>query len=107
MDQHFLANAGLVRVIADAQLDTAGQYNEADVKAKLPNTLGPFLGECIRQTYGGQWVQDTQFGWQDKINEGASVFPINKVAKHLANEEGYLVLVHFTKISLMIHFASQ
>lgn len=125
MDQQILANAELVRKIAATQLDTAVQYNEAgvrwldkfingqrehasaEVKAKLPNTLGPFFCECIRQTYGGQWVQDLQHGWLLKINEDVSVFPINKVAKHLANEDGDSVLGLFTAIPGVMDFASQ
>lgn len=125
MEQHILANAELVRKVAAEQLDTAVQYNEVgvrwldkyidgqreraspDVKEKLPNTLGSFLGECIRQTYGGKWVQDPMHGWQVKINEGLSVFPFSKVEKQLANQDGDSVLGLFTAIPGMIEFASK
>jgi len=125
MEQHILANAELVRKVAAEQLNTEVQYDEAgvrwldkyidgqrknasaDVKAKLPNTLGSFLGECIRKTYGGQWVEDPAHGWQVKINDGVSVFPFNKVVKHLATEDGDSVLGLFTAIPGMIDFASK
>jgi hypothetical protein len=125
MEQHIIANAELVRKVAAEQLEIAVQYDEAgvrwlekyidgqrerdsaEVKAKLPNTLGSFLGECIRQTYGGHWVQDPAHGWQVKINDAVSVFPFNKVEKHLANEDGDSVLGLFTAIPGMIGFASK
>ena len=81
MENLILANAELVRKVAHEQLGTPVQYDEdgvrwldgyidvlrdganEEVKAKLPNTLGSFLGECIRQAYGGQWVKDPEDGW--------------------------------------------
>ena len=117
MESHILANAELVRSVAQDQLGVAVEYDEAgvrwlddyiegqrdnasdDVKAKLPNTLGSFLGECVRHTYGGQWLEDEQTGsWAVKVNEKLSVFPFNKVRKQLAHEDGDSVLGFFTAI---------
>jgi hypothetical protein len=125
MEHHILANAELVREVARKQLGTAIQYDEAGVrwldgyidvlresaseetKAKLPSTLGSFLGECIRQAHDGRWVQDPEHGWMVKINERVSVYPFNKVEKQLANEDGDSVLGLFTAISpMLLHFAS-
>lgn len=125
MKHNILANAELVRKVAAEQLGTVIQYDEAgvrwldkyidgqrahasaDVKAKLPNTLGSFLGECIRQTYGGDWMEDSECGWQIKINNSVSVFPFNKVTKQLANEDGDSVLGLFTAIPAMLELASK
>lgn len=124
MENHILANAELVREVARKQLGTQVQYNEAgvrwldgyidvlkgsaseEVKAKLPHTLGSFLGECICQTHGGHWVRDPEGGWRVKINESVSVYPFNKVEKHLANEDGDSVLGLFTAIPPMLVFAA-
>lgn len=125
MENHILANAELVRKVAHEQLGTPVQYDEAGVrwldgyidvlrgsaseetKAKLPSTLGSFLGECIRQTHNGRWVQDPEHGWMVKINESVSVYPFNKVGKQLANEDGDSVLGLFTAIApMLLHVAS-
>lgn len=125
MESHILANAELVRKVAREQLGVSVEYDESgvrwldkyidlqranatdEVKARLPNTLGSFLGESIRQTYGGNWVNDPEYGWMVKINEGVSVYPFHKVTKHLANENGDSVLGLFTAIPGMIDFASR
>lgn len=125
MESHILANAELVRKVAFDQLGESIQYDEAgvrwldkyidvqresasaEVKAKLPNTLGSFLGESIRQTYGGQWIEDPEYGWMVRIDEGVSVFPFNKVTKHLSNEDGDSVLGLFTAIPGMLEYAAK
>jgi len=124
MENLILANAELVRKVAHEQLGAPVQYDEdavrwldgyidvlrdsasEEVKAKLPNTLGSFLGECIRQAYGGQWVKDPEDGWMVRITEDLSAHPFNKVAKHLASEDGESVLGFFTAIPPLLLFAS-
>jgi len=80
------------------------QRNEAteEVKRKLSGTLGSYLGECIRQTYGGEWIQDPEFGWSVRIKGGFSVFPFNKVQKQLAADDGESVLGLFTAIDPLL-----
>lgn len=120
MEHHIIANAELVRNIARGKLAVIVEYNEAgvrwldayidrqrqtaseEVKSNLPSTLGSFLGECIRHTFGGQWVQDPEHGWMVRINDKLSVFPFNKVAKQLANEDGESVSGLFTAISPLL-----
>jgi len=82
----------------DEYLNRLRQHASEEVKDKLPNTLGAFLGECIHQTFGGSWIQDPEFGWAIKINDKLSVYPFNKVAKQLRNEDGESVLGLFTAI---------
>ena len=115
MHENIVVNAELVRNVARDQLGVEVGFDEAGVrwldgfinrqrlgateavKVKLPNTLGSFLGECVRHTYGGEWQQH-EAGWAVKINEKLSVFPFNKVQKQLANEDGDSVLGLFTAI---------
>jgi len=119
MHTNIIANAELVRKTAGDQLGVAVGFDEAgvrwldgfingqrlaateEVKAKLPNTLGSFLGECVRHTYGGEWQQHEN-GWVVKVNDRLSVFPINKVQKQLANEDGDSVLGLFTAIPSLL-----
>lgn len=123
MHEHLLANAELVRKVATEQLELVVDYNEAgvrwldeyidtqreqaneQVKAKLPNTLGSFLGECILRTCGREWVQVPDYGWSVKVNDKVSVFPFNKVEKQLANSDGESVLGLFIAIPPLLNHA--
>lgn len=121
MESQIRANAELVRKIARDSLDVDVEYDEAgvrwldgyinrqrengeeDVKNRLPSTLGSFLGECIRATYGGQWIEDPGMGWAVKISEALTVAPFNKVRKQLSNAEGDSVLAFFKTIPALLH----
>lgn len=78
----------------DRQRDGASDNS----KAKLPNTAGSYLGECIRRTFGGKWVQHPEYGWSVQITDSLSAYPFNKVHKQLVNPEGDSVLGLFTAI---------
>jgi len=124
MEEQIRSNAELVRTVAreslgvDARFDEDGvrwldQYIDGqrenaapEVKDQLPNTLGAFLGECIRQTFGGQWIQD-EMGWAVRLNEKLTLYPFNKVKKQLANPEGDSVLSLFTTIPALLQRTSK
>ena len=124
MQANIVANAELVRKTAREQIGVDVGYDEAgvrwldgfinrqrvaateEVKAKLPNSLGCFLGECIRHTFGGEWQQH-EAGPMVTINERLSVFPFNKVHKQLENEHGDSVLGLFTSIPPLLADVSQ
>lgn len=63
------------------------QHTDA-VPDQLVQTLGAFLGECIRAVYGGAWGHDADSGeWGIAIPvRGGDVwaFPFGKVYKHFA-----------------------
>ncbi len=119
MEEHIRANAELVLKLAQ-ELGAEVGYNEAgvrwlnayidgqrqaasvEVKNKLPNTLGSYLGECIRQTYGGRWVKSPEGWWGVEVNEKLTAFPFNKVRKQLENEDGDSVLGFFTAIPAIV-----
>jgi hypothetical protein len=120
MESQIRSNAELVRSVAREQLGVVVDYDEAGVrwldgyidrqreaaepelKARLASTLGSYLGECIRQTYGGEWLQDPEAGWTVKISEKLSVYPFNKVQKQLAEGDGESVLGFFTTIAALL-----
>jgi hypothetical protein len=117
LEDRITANAELVRRVALENMNIEVSYDldgvrwldgfidkqriEAteEVKRKLSTTLGSYLGECIRQTYGGDWVQDAEFGLSVRLKGGLSVFPFNKVQKQLAADEGDSVLGLFTALA--------
>jgi hypothetical protein len=108
-------NADLVRSIASRELGVIANYNlegvrwldgfinnqhlvaSEDLKERLVQTLGSFLGECIRNTYGGEWVNESG-SWEIRFSQGNSAFPFNKVSKQLNNGAEDSVLGMFRAI---------
>jgi hypothetical protein len=43
--------------------------------------IGTYLGECIIESYGGQWIEREPGIWGIKLSDGNLVFPIGKVQK--------------------------
>lgn len=46
--------------------------------------VGAYLGECIIESYGGEWIEYEPGVWGIKLSEGV-VFPIGKVEKFVAD----------------------
>ncbi|HEX3069109.1 MAG TPA: hypothetical protein VHX14_11080 [Thermoanaerobaculia bacterium] len=126
MESKIQANAELVRTVAKEQLGVDVGYDEAGVrwldgyiarqhesasdelKNQLVNTLGSFLGECIRQTYGGQWATDPQSGaWCIQFSPRNNAYPFNKVRKQLFEGADDSVLPFFTAIAALFPAAAQ
>jgi hypothetical protein len=103
------ANAALVLAAISRETGQPARYDEAAVawvddfiegmqeqpdskKEKFIDTLGSFLGECVRQTYGGQWRWNAGMEtWGVHFSEEGdknAVFPFNKTRKHLLNGPG-------------------
>lgn len=119
MESQIQANAELVRNVAREKLGVPVDYDEAgvrwldeyinhqrenaadEVKDRLPNTLGAFLGECIRQTFGGSWLNEPTMGWAVKVTDGLIVAPFSKVRKQLASADGESVLGFFQTIEVL------
>ena len=113
------ANAQLVRQVARSDMDVQLEYDQAGVRwlngyidrqrnggnpairKILVNTLGSYLGECIRITYGGEWISDPQLGWGVRLPGGVTAFPFNKVGKQL-EEDSNSVLSFFTAIPALM-----
>ena len=120
MEEHLKANAELVREIARDRLGVDVDYDEDGVRwlnsfidgqreqgdpetrKRLPGTLGSFLGECVRHTFGGTWVQHPDYGWGVEINDKVTVFPFNKVEKQLEAGEGDTVLSFFKTLPAVL-----
>jgi hypothetical protein len=43
--------------------------------------VGAYLGECMRGTYGGEWVEDPPGKWAVKFPEGNMAYPIGSVER--------------------------
>lgn len=108
-------NAELVRATSSQQLDVTANYDiegvrwldgfinrqrvvaSVEVKEKLVQTLGSFLGECIRKTYGREWIDDSN-PLEIRFSQGNAVYPLTKVRKQLQNGSEDSVLSMFTVI---------
>jgi len=108
-------NAELVRSTASQKLGVTANYDiegvrwldgfingqhlaaSDEVKERLVQTLGSFLGECIRKTYGGEWV-DESGSWEIRFSQGNAAYPFTKVGKQLQNGPEDSVLSMFTAI---------
>lgn len=115
MEEAIRANADLVRSVAARDLGVRPSFdlegvrwlnqfidNQArplseDLQNKLVQTLGSYLGECIRETYGGAWVESTG-SWAVRFSKGNEVFPFNKVWKQFENGPEDSVLSMFSSI---------
>ena len=111
-------NADLVRSIASRELGVIANYDiegvrwlddfinnqhlvaSEELKERLVQTLGSFLGECIRNTYGGEWVNESG-SLEIRFSQGNSAFPFNKVSKQLTNGAEDSVLSMFTAIPVL------
>lgn len=120
MKDKILANAELVRSVAHEQLGITVGYDEAGVRwldryidgqrdaaspttrERLPGTLGSYLGECIRHSFGGDWIEDPDQGWAVQITPRLTVYPFNKVRKQLANDQGDSALGLYTSIPALL-----
>jgi hypothetical protein len=114
---HIKANAQLVISTARSNLGKDIGFDEAAVRwlngyiqrqheqgnpanrDGLVSTLGSFLGECIAQTYDGEW-REVDGMLAVAFDERNAVFPFNKVAKQLENGAEDSVLSFFITIPI-------
>jgi len=61
------------------------ELNEVD-KIVLREKLGAFLGETIRQHYGGQWVKESGSHWMIVFGERGQTSPFDMISDHLNNQ---------------------
>jgi len=61
------------------------ELNEVD-KIVLREKLGAFLGETIRQHYGGQWVKESGKHWMIAFGERGQTSPFDMISDHLNNQ---------------------
>ena len=51
---------------------------------RMVSVFGSFLGECVREKYGGQWDK-INGEWGVRFAEGNAAFPFHKVRKQFEN----------------------
>lgn len=66
----------------DGYIQKVRDHGDPETKSGLIDTLGSFLGECIIQTFGGEWSKDG-LGWCVRLDSLNAAYPFAKVAKQL------------------------
>jgi len=51
----------------------------------LSSSIGAYLGECIRASYGGEWRQSEDGAWGVYFDDLNAAYPFAKVQKQLRN----------------------
>lgn len=88
----------------DGYISRQHEHGDPANRDGLVSTLGSYFGECIIQSYGGQWAQ-LDGDWAVRFDEKNAVFPFSKVSKHLENGPEDSVLSMFTTIPLVFKLA--
>ncbi len=125
MEADILSNAEQVRQLASKQLGYELDYGDQAVawlnsyieqqrqfaspsqRAILPDALGSFFGECLRQRLGGVWYEDDLYSWAIQITPMLRVYPFAKVEKQLAKTGGDTVLTLYQSLPELIEKLSQ
>ncbi|MEO0559803.1 MAG: hypothetical protein AAF170_16660 [Bacteroidota bacterium] len=84
----------------DGYVTRQHDHGDPDNVKGLVSALGSFLGECIVQTYGGEWVEDAH-DWGIRFDEQNAVFPYAKVEKHLRHGPEDSLLSFFDTIPVV------
>jgi hypothetical protein len=70
--------------------------------------LAAFVGECIVQTFGGTWIEDSEGRICVRVSDRMSACPLAKIEKQFNNGESDSVFSFVTVIpTLEKHFASE
>jgi hypothetical protein len=69
------------------QLRQKGQLSDTDRRERLAGVFGSFLGECIIECHGGNWVQ-REGAWCVAFDDKNAAFPFAKVVKQMENGVG-------------------
>ena len=84
----------------DDFINQSGYKFDDKQKEQLINFLGSFLGECIRQNYGGNW-ELANAEPAVKFDEKNAVFPFNKIRKQFENGQEDSILSFYQVIPLV------
>jgi hypothetical protein len=84
----------------DGYIERNREYWDKDLRASLENTLGSFLGECIRHNFGGNWEMKED-GLAIMFDARNGVFPFNKINKQIANGAEDSISSFYTSIPLI------
>jgi hypothetical protein len=84
----------------DGYIERNREFWDKDMRDSLGNTLGSFLGECIRHNFGGKWDM-TENGLGLMFDSANGVFPFNKVSKQIENGAGDSIVSFYDSISVI------
>lgn len=68
----------------------------------LSVSIGAFLGECIRASYGGEWRQSEDGSWGVYFDDMNAAYPFAKVQKQLKNGKEDSILSFYEVIPMVL-----
>jgi hypothetical protein len=68
----------------------------------LSISIGAFLGECVRASYGGEWRQSEDGAWGVYFYDMNAAFPFAKVQKQIKNGREDSILSFYEVISIVL-----
>jgi hypothetical protein len=68
----------------------------------LSVSIGAFLGECIRASYGGEWRRSEEGDWGVYFDDMNAAFPLAKVQKQLKSGREDSVLSFYEVIPVVL-----
>lgn len=68
----------------------------------LSSSIGAFLGECIRASYGGEWRQSEDGAWGVYFDDMNAAYPFAKVQKQLKNGREDSILSFYEVIPIVL-----
>lgn len=82
---------GIESVCTEAGLKEVEKFLEGKsegVQQQYVLNAGAYLGECLIQTYGGEWIEHEPGVWGVKFEDDLVTFPIGKVQKFVEDPTG-------------------
>ena len=82
---------GIEPTCSEAGLQEVEKFLEGkseSVQQQYVLIAGAYLGECLIETYGGQWIEHEPEVWGVKFNDDLVTFPIGKVQKFVEDPMG-------------------
>jgi hypothetical protein len=68
----------------------------------LSVSIGAFLGECVRASYGGEWRRSEDGTWGVYFDDMNAAFPFAKVQKQLKNGKEDSILSFYEVIPVVL-----
>lgn len=105
-----LEMAGIESVCSEEGLQKVERYLEGKsegVQQQYVLNAGAYLGECLIQTYGGEWIEHEPGVWGIKFNNDLVTFPIGKVQEFVDDPTGDSFASLYASVPMIIELSNK
>ena len=94
--------------IEEMIIDRVGQVLTGEDQRVLIGMVGAFLGEALIASYGGEWKEDSKYGWgvHSLLGGNNAFFPFAKTEKRFQRIEGESISGFFAFIPEVVRYRS-